>query len=86
MQGDLDLKAVQEFVEKNPEHPVVRGMRNEILSSLTTLESVRTISENGDIASQALGKKYAYEQLSELFDRLGFGVTKSPSPKTSSYR
>lgn len=86
MNGDLDIQAVQEFVAKNPEHPIVRGMRTEISASLADLESVKNISTDGDIAIQALGKKYALERLEELFDRLGFGVTSSPSKKAPSYR
>lgn len=86
MNGDLDIQAVQEFVAKNPEHPVVRGMRMEIMASLADLESVKNISLDGDIAIQALGKKYALERLEELFDRLGFGVKKSPSQKAKSFR
>lgn len=84
--GDLDIQAVQEFVAKSPEHPVVRGMRKEIMACLADLESVRNISPDGDIAIQALGKQYALVRLEELFDHLGFGVKISPSQKPQSFR
>lgn len=86
MDRDLDIKTLQEFVEKNPELPIIRVMRNEILSTLARLDSVQDISLSGDVAAQAIGKKIAYESLNELFDRLGFGVKKSPPNKSQSFR
>lgn len=84
--GDLDIKAVQEFVASNPTNAVVRGLRKEIEACLADLESVRNISPDGDVAVQALGKKYAFDQLNELFDRLGFGMKQSPPQKAQSFR
>jgi len=86
MNEDLDIKVVQKFVESNPDIPVVRAMQAEFLSALADLESVRNISEGGDVALQALGKKYAFERLEELFNRLGFCTKRPSSPKQPSFR
>lgn len=83
MQGDLDIQIVREFLQKNPDLPVVRVLRNSIFSALADLRDVTTISLDGDVAQQTLGKLYAFERLNELFDHLGFDLKKSPPQKTS---